>query len=67
MNRRWISRPASGPVTSYLIVEKRSHSPVAERIASYSFWAVSPTVMAHGHPSSQMMSAPAAGLDVVQR
>ncbi len=60
MNRRWIRRPASGPVTSYLMVEYRSQRPVAVRIASYSFCAVSPTVMAQGHPSSQTISAPAA-------
>ena len=36
VNRRWISRAASGPVTSYLQVENRSQIPVAVRIASYS-------------------------------
>ena len=67
VNRRWINRPASGPVTSYFTVEKRSQRPVAVRIASYSFWAVSPTVMAQGQPSSQMMLGPGGQLGVVQR
>jgi hypothetical protein len=36
VNRRWIRRAASGPVISYLQVEKRSQIPVPVRIASYS-------------------------------
>src|SRR6266566_3676045 len=60
VNRRWTSRPASGPVTSYLDVEYRSHRPVAVRIASYSASGSVPTLIAHGQPSSQIISAPAA-------
>ena len=47
VNRRWIRRPASGPSTSYLHVEKRSHKPVPERIASYSP-TTSPNPFVHG-------------------
>src|SRR5262245_5219919 len=60
VNRRWISRPASGPVTSYLHVEKRSQIPVAVRIASYSTPGSVPSCIAQGYPSSQITSAPCA-------
>ena len=67
VNRRWIRRAASGPVTSYLHVENRSHSPVAVRMASYSLRAVSPSCIVQGQPSSQMISAAVRDVPVVQR
>ena len=48
VNRRWIRRAASGPVTSYLQVEKRSQMPVAVRTASYSSLGSAPSCIAQG-------------------
>ncbi len=60
VNRRWISRSASGPVTSYLQVEKRSQMPVPVRTASYSASGSAPSCMYQGQPSSIRTSAPRA-------
>src|SRR3954449_4569421 len=57
VKRRWINRVASGPVTSYLHVEKRSQIPVPVRIASYSSSTGVPSSIAQGNPSSQTISA----------
>ena len=48
VNRRWISRAASGPVISYLHVEYRSQMPVAVRTASYSAMGSPPSCMDQG-------------------
>ncbi len=60
VKRRWMRRAASGPVTSYLQVEKRSQMPVPVRMASYSAIGSPPWSMFQGNPSSHMMSAPCA-------
>ena len=67
VNRRWISRAASGPVTSYLQVEKRSQMPVPVRIASYSAIGSPPWSMVQGNPSSHIDVGPVGDVPVVQR
>ena len=67
MNRRWIRRSASGPVTSYLQVEKRSQMPVPVRIASYSSFGSVPSCIVQGQPSSHSELGALGDVPVVQR